>query len=71
MIQTAKPANKRREAMATVTQSEKPFHVVIESDGALHSGHDNETMASAEANNCNSRAEKLGITTRYKVIPKP
>jgi hypothetical protein len=54
--------------MAT-TPKNKPFHVHT-TDGNFTEGHDSEDAAKADAELRNSRAEALGIATRYTAGPK-
>lgn len=45
----------------------KPWGVVTEAEGKLHSSWDTEGQASAAAERANKRAEETGISARYKV----
>lgn len=48
-------------------ETERPWRVVVTTDGNFHSGHMTEEAARHRSAEANAAATDLGITTRYEV----
>ena len=57
--------------MSEMPEPARPFRVIVDTTGNMHSGHMTLEDANARADKANADATALGIAARYSVIPKP
>jgi hypothetical protein len=56
-------------ASEQIKDTDRPFHVRTVPDNVFHSGYETEARANAVADQLTAKANDMGLTVTYKVVP--